>query len=347
MGTDERPPVGTLIERLLSRPQGFNLFQAISLLERAAAHASPVAAGSGEVEAVRLSAVVSLGFQPSDVSAVSVGSATGEAFTLKSPVMSLAGGQGPLPMPFTELLLERKAAKDLATADFLDIFNHRLLAFLYRGRKKHHMGLNWSSLDASSLATSLDSLSALGLASGARSVQGEKSWLRHAGLMSGAPRSLCGLFALLGDRLGVKVDGRQFEGDWQPLERGEVSLLGGSGGNAPRLGRTAVLGRRAWYQSAGIQLEFSDLPLTRLRGFLPGAREHALAGWLISRYVQQELRVELALSPRVTDIQRPVLGKKGGMRLGWTSWLASSPLTGAVTPARLRLSGDVTLTTVH
>jgi hypothetical protein len=38
MGTDERPPAGTLIERLLSRPQSFNLFQAISLLERVAAH---------------------------------------------------------------------------------------------------------------------------------------------------------------------------------------------------------------------------------------------------------------------------------------------------------------------
>lgn len=340
MGTDERPPVGTLIERLLSRPQGFNLFQAISLLERAAPHAAPVGEGTHEPEAVRLSAVFSLGFQPSDVNGVAVGAVTGEAYTLRSPVMSLAGPQGPLPMPFTELVLERKAAKDSATADFLDIFNHRLLAFLYRGRKKHHMGLNWASPEASSLASSLDSLSALGLAVGARGAGGESSWLRHAGLMGGAPRSLAGLFALLGDRLGIKVNGTQFQGRWQPLEPGEMSLLGRRGPNAPRLGRTAVLGRRAWYQSAGIQLEFSDLSLARLRQFLPGAREHALTRWLVSRYVQQELRVELVLRPAPAEIRRPTLGAAGAMRLGWTSWLASAAPASRVAPARLQLSID-------
>lgn len=340
MGTDERPPVGTLIERLLSRSHGFNLFQAISLLERAASHAPAVGEGAGQPEAVRLSAVYSLGFQPSDVASVSTGAATGEAFTLKSPVMSLAGAQGPLPMPFTELVLERRAARDTATADFLDIFNHRLLAFLYRGRKKHHMGLNWASPEASSLASCLDSLSALGLAAGARGASGESAWLRHAGLMGGAPRSLAGLFALLGDRLGVRVGGRQFQGSWQSLEPQELSRLGRVGRNAPRLGRTAVLGRRAWYQGAGIQLEFSELPMARLRQFLPGAREHALTRWLVSRFVQQDLRVELVLRPAAGETARPKLGAASGMRLGWTSWLATGARAGAAMPARLQLSID-------
>src|SRR4051812_46395196 len=112
MGTDERPPTGALIERLASRPQGFNLFQAISLLERALPEAPALGEGTNRPEAVRLSSVVSLGFQPSDVSAVGVQRAsTGEAFTLKSPVITLAGAQGPLPMPLTELVLERKAAR--------------------------------------------------------------------------------------------------------------------------------------------------------------------------------------------------------------------------------------------
>ncbi|MDB5874556.1 MAG: hypothetical protein JWQ07_3998 [Ramlibacter sp.] len=339
MGTDERPPTGTLIERLLSRPQGFNLFQAISLLERAAAHAAPVGGAADQPEAVRLAAVVSLGFQPSDVSSVTAGSPTGEAFTLRSPVMSLAGAQGPLPMPFTELLLERKAARDPATADFLDIFNHRLLSFLYRGRKKHHMGLNWATPEASSLASSLDSLSALGLAAGARGANGETSWLRHAGLMGGAPRSLAGLFAMLGDRLGIRVKGSQFHGGWQTLEPAELSRLGGHGRGVSRLGRSTVLGRRAWYQSAGIQLEFSELPMARLQQFLPGAREHALTRWLVSRYVQQELQVELVLRPAAREVRRSALGAGSEMRLGWTSWLATGPLTARPpTPARLRLA---------
>jgi type VI secretion system protein ImpH len=342
MGTDERPPTGALIERLLASPQSFNLFQAISLLERAAAHEDGEGAQharGADVDAVRLSAVVSLGFQPSDVAGVSRGSPTGEAFTLKSPVMSLAGAQGPLPMPFTELLLERKATRDHATADFLDIFNHRLLSFLYRGRKKHHMGLNWVSPEDSSLASSLDSLSALGLATGARGQHGETSWLRHAGLMGGAPRSLAGLLAMLGDRLGLRVKGSQFHGGWQQIKNSELSRLGGHGHGLPRLGRSAVLGRRAWYQSAGIRLELSELPPARLRQFLPGAREHALTRWLISRYVQQDMEVQLVLAPAARTVPRPKLGAHGDMRLGWTSWLASGPMADAsAAPVRLRLA---------
>ncbi|RYY63573.1 MAG: type VI secretion system baseplate subunit TssG, partial [Comamonadaceae bacterium] len=211
---------------------------------------------------------------------------------------------------------------------------------LYRGRKKHHMGLNWASPEASSLASSLDSLSALGLAAGARGEHGESSWLRHAGLMGGAPRSLTGLFAMLGDRLGLRVKGSQFRGAWQDLQPGETTRLGGRGPGRRRLGRNAVLGRRAWYQSAGIRLELSDLPLERLRQFLPGAREHALTRWLVSRYVQQELQVELVLHVAQRDVRRATLGAAGGMRLGWTSWLATAP-AGTPPPARLRLGiGD-------
>ncbi|MEP6789869.1 MAG: type VI secretion system baseplate subunit TssG [Ramlibacter sp.] len=336
MGTNERPPVGTLIDRLVSRPQGFNLFQAISLLERAAPDVLPVGEGHGQTEAVRLGAVVSLGFQPSDVSSVSMGSPSGEPFTLTSPVLSLAGAQGPLPMPFTELLLERKAARDRATSDFLDIFNHRLLAFLYRSRKKHHMGLNWGTEATSSLAACLDALSALGLAAGAKGPHGESAWLRHAGLMGGAPRSLTGLVAMLTDRLGHKILGTQFCGGWQPLARSEQTHLGIS---ASRLGQTAVLGRRAWYQCAGIEIEFRDLSVPRLKRLLPGAREHALTKWLIGRYVQQDLQVEMVLKPAARDIKRSMLGHAGGMRLGWTSWLVGSQhADAAYAPVRLRVN---------
>ncbi|MBI2771770.1 MAG: type VI secretion system baseplate subunit TssG [Burkholderiales bacterium] len=336
MGTDERPPAGTLIDRLASRPHGFNLFQAISLLERAAPDALPVGEGHGQTEAVRLGAVVSLGFQPSDVATVSIGSPTGEPFSLTSPVLSLAGAHGPLPIPFTELLLERKAGKDRATADFLDIFNHRLLAFLYRSRKKHHMGLNWGTQQTSSLAACLDALSALGLAAGSKGPHGESGWLRHAGLMGGAPRSLTGLVALLADRLGHKVRGSQFRGGWQPLAASEHTQLGVS---CSRLGRSAVLGRRAWYQCAGIEIEFRDLSLPRLKRLLPGGREHALTKWLIGRYVQQELQVDLVLRPVQRDIRRSVLGHAGSMRLGWTSWLAGGTDGQAPhAPVRLRMN---------
>ncbi|HVZ43830.1 MAG TPA: type VI secretion system baseplate subunit TssG [Ramlibacter sp.] len=335
MGSDERAPADSLIARLIARPQGFNLFQAISILERTKPQSPRVGRGYREAEAVRLSALVSLGFQPSDVAQVADGAATGEHYTLKTPVMSLAGANGPLPMPFTELLLERRAQRDFATQDFLDIFNHRFLAFFYRGRKKHHVGLNWDSHAASSLATCLDRLSALGLATGARSPHGETEWLRHAGLMGGAPRSMTGLAALLSDRFGLPVKGRQFRGGWQGLDAGEWSRLGARGVHAPRLGRNAVLGRRAWHQGAGVQLEIAQLTPARLDAFLPKGRDHELAHWLTQRYMQQDVQVELALTPQRPDAMRAQLAR--GARLGWTSWLAPGAHTTELPAARVKL----------
>ena len=342
MGTDERPPAGALVQRLVDRPQGFNLFQAISLLERVSPQLAPVGKGEGQTESVRLSSVVSLGFQPSDVSKVSPGPQDGEAYVLSTAVMSLAGAHGPLPLPFTEMVLERTASRDHATADFLDIFNHRFLAFLYRSRKKHHMGLNWQSPQASSLAACLDSLSALGLKAGVKAPLGETTWIRHAGLMGGAPRSMTGLLAMLSDRLGVRAQGQQFCGGWRNLEPRDVARLTASLPNrAPRLGRSAVLGKRVWDQSAGISIELSGLSLRRLRRFLKGGEEHELVKWMVRRYLQQDVGVEMVLRPEGSQLKPSILGPKEPLRLGWTSWLVGrAPHTATVAPARFKLHDD-------
>lgn len=342
MGTDERPAAGALVERLVAKPQGFNLFQAISLLERASPMLAPVGRGDGETESVRLNSVVSLGFQPSDVSKVSVGREGAEAWTLSTPVLSLAGAHGPLPLPFTEMVLERSAARDHATADFLDIFNHRFLAFLFRSRKKHHMGLNWQSPQSSSLAACLDALSALGLKAATGAPEGESNWLRHAGLLGGAPRSMSGLLAMLSDRLAVTARGKQFCGGWRNLEPRDVARLSGrTPARAPRLGRSAVLGRRVWDQSAGISLELSGLPVRRLKRLLRGGEEHELLRWMVRRYLQQDVGVEMVLRPQERDVRPSTLGEKDALLLGWTSWLVTStPRDGTLAPARFKLQDD-------
>lgn len=66
MGADDGPSGrAVIVEELTARPQDFNLFQAISLLERAAPGAVPVGRSQGprEREAVRLHAFVSLAFE--------------------------------------------------------------------------------------------------------------------------------------------------------------------------------------------------------------------------------------------------------------------------------------------
>lgn len=348
-----------MIDRLATRPQDFNLFQAISLLERAAPDAVAVAVGCAqgprEREAVRLRAFVSLAFEASDVREVGGTASTGEPFTLTTPALSLAGSGGPLPLPFVELLLERRQRRDHATADFLDIFNHRFLAFLYRSRRKHHVALNPQAPSRSSLASTLDAASALGLRTGVRAPDGSALWLRHAGLLGGAPRSMAGLLALLRDRLGVQVQGTQFRGGWLALEPDAFSRLGsgmrlGQGQHPQGPGQPAVLGKRVWDQGAGVRLAFSGLSRQRLHGLLPGGADHALAQWLVRRFMPQDLDVAMTLCLAPGAARSSVLGAANPMRLGWTSWVAGPNFRGALPPvqhtlARQAGNDDTTRTT--
>lgn len=330
-----RSPALALIERLYSQPQGFNLFQAISLLERHAPERAAMGTGVGLDEAALLRGSVSLAFAPSDVVSVQPAATPKDRSTLTSAAMSLAGANGPLPLPFTEMLLQRRPAKDRAALDFLDIFHGRWLAFLYRSRKKHHIGLNWrAGQQDNPVARTIDALSGLGRAEGARGPLGEVARLNHAGLQNAAPRSMLNLLTLLSDRLNLSFKGRQFLGGWQDLDMVDQVPLGRA-----VLGQQAVLGRRAWDAAAGIELIVVAVPMLRLPSLLPGGQDHALMGWLLRRHTQSELQVRLVLQPEAkVSALIPGLGQA---RLGWTSWLTPSTRPDAppsLQPIRTRLT---------
>ncbi|MGI4855705.1 MAG: type VI secretion system baseplate subunit TssG [Janthinobacterium lividum] len=329
LGRDERTPAALVIARLLDDPHRFNLFQAIGLLER---HTSPgarrggLATGDGDGETVRLTGHAALGFQSSDIQRVEVIGAAdgagathrpGATYVLSTQAMTLAGGQGPLPQPYAELLLERLAERDYAMRDFLDIFNHRFIGFLFRSKKKHAPGLNWESLNASPLASCIRAIANFALVGEGG---GDLPWLRHAGLMTAAPRSMTGLSSLLEDRFGLVVRGRQFVGGWLPIEPGDQIRLGmGAALNARR-----ALGHRVWDQAAAIDIAFDGIDLARLRRFLPTGDFHGSLSYCVRRYLPCLIDVYLVLKTGPGARLATRLGGDGAAQLGWTSWLQES-----------------------
>lgn len=312
----------TLPERLLTTPQGFDLFQAISLLEREGVAEGRVEMGaSGGPEAVRLKSHISLGFEPSDVRNISRGAETGEAFTLSTPVLSLSGHGGPLPAAFTELLLERNAVKDFATSDFLDIIQHRLLSLFYLNRKRRRLGLGWASPQASTVARSTSYLCGIDLDRAER--QSHAPWLRHAGLIAGAPRSMTALCALLADRYAIRFEGEQFVGGWQRLEEDELTQLGHPQ-QSPQLGRNAFLGRRIWDQAAAIRLRADDQPIARIMDVLPGGGDHEDFKTTVRAFIPSALRVEVLLTPHTDTLPAGRLSAHASPRLGWNAWMGES-----------------------
>jgi type VI secretion system protein ImpH len=301
-----------ILSQLLRAPHQFNLFQAISLLERAAPDRAPVGTGVGADEAVRLGAQVDMAFSCSDVASIkpnlNANLAPGPAWILRTPALTLAGGQGPLATPFTELLLEQRARRNPAGLDFLDIFNQRLIGFRHRARAKNHLALAPNQLEQAPLLRTIDALSGLGRHQGVHGPAGELGWLRHAGLQNGAPRSMASLLALLRDRLDVPFTGEQFVGGWHPLAPRERARMGA------RMGRS--LGARAWDQAAGMALTAPPLAPGAFASLLPGGPRFALLGWLVARHLPADFTVTLTLR-----LAAPPATRLGTGRLARSAWL--------------------------
>lgn len=345
MAAPVRRSARPLMELLRAEPHRFALLQAARLAELAEPDATPLGEGfDPRDEAVRLKGGLLRGFPASDVAAWEAGG-EGQAPALVSAFLSLAGAFGPLPVPLSELALERARRGDTGIRDFLDVFNHRLLSLFIRAKRAHRPVLQRGRPEDTGFTQLLWALVGLGTP-GLRSsiarrprarMRGhERALLECAGLLNQRPISLHALERLLSHAFAAPVKGVPFVGRWMRLDRDQTTVLGRGGRNA-RLGQGAVLGQRVWDQGAAIRLELGPLPYKRMIRFLPGTETHqalrALLGYALGGMT--EVDVKLILPPRQVPPSRLWSSNpRRAPRLGWTSFLQTRPRT---TP------GEVTL----
>ncbi len=316
----------SLVDQIIENPQSFDLMQSISLLERDAVSNgfSQVGVKDNRPEAIRFSGKTSLIFEASDLSLVKRGSGKGSAYLVQSPLMVLLGTGGAMPEPFTELVMYRNSIKDFSTSEFLDIFHHKFLSLFYLARKKRYQGLSWESPDKSIVAKVSNLLGALGREKKRNQEKREVHWIRHVGLLCGVPRSMVGLLSILKDRFGFEaIDGEQFVGCWYKLESEDICLLDNSS-RAPVLGKNAVLGKKIWDQTAGIKLSIENLSWNSLKNFSPGGKDFLPMKKIIQSYLSRDIRIQILLKPKKSQIKNLKISKKSDNFLGFSSWLKTT-----------------------
>jgi type VI secretion system protein ImpH len=364
MSRPPKPPLPTLE----AEPERFDFFQAVRLIEgRAAARhrpAVPVGAGSNAAdEAVRFKASLASGFPSGDVGGYRPATTPGGKAELSVNFLGLAGAFGPLPTPIAELVQNRRRLRDPeaeAPAEFLDIFNHRLISLMMRVRRSHRLALQPGMPDETAYAQVLLALLGLGTP-GLRPApiddadrNADRGLLYLAGLLNERPVSLHAVERAVAHHLGVPVRGEPFLGGWLPLPPDQTMVLGRRGRNN-RLGTTSLLGCRVWSQSGGIRLVLGPLSLAEFDSLLPTGEAHVRLKRLLGYMLNGEVAVELDLHLVTTEMERwigkrrrkadEVPGPKaplrlgaGGLRLGWKSWLLNEAKTkGKPFEARLTL----------
>ncbi|GAB6178174.1 hypothetical protein JCM16814_30650 [Desulfobaculum senezii] len=249
--------------------------------------------------------------------------------------LGLAGAAGPLPAPYTDVVLERAGARDTCLRDFLDLFNNRLVALFYAsvGAYRPVAGHDCHPAD-SPMAGFVFSLMGMGTpglrqspapdAPGAAGVP-DAVLLRHAALYGAYPKSAAGLERVVADAFGVPARVEEFRGAWLDIEPEDQTRLGVAGANI-RLGENAVLGTRVWEQSAGVTLRLGPLCWEDYRALLPqppGTRRTALEQ-LVAFYVGEGVDVHIALELAAPSAIAPSLGCMGDAWLGWSSFCAAA-----------------------
>lgn len=347
MAPPDRRAGRALADRLAAEAPSFDFHRAVALLELLATNAVPVGDGvDPRREAVRFSAYVGFDFAPSAVQSITVPEdGSDEPARMTTAFLGLAGAMGPLPNAVTEMVLERARRKDKAFKDFLDLFNHRLIALLHRIRRRSRPEIAWTPPDLTPFAERLFALAGLG-EQRLRDRMGvpDRALLRYVGLLAGDQRSMKGLEILLADYFAAPVQVRPFVGRWLTIDPEQRSELGVRGANN-RLGDDLVLGGRVWDEQSCFIVALGPLSFERYCSFLPDGPGHRPLSALVRLFAGEEFDVQLTLRLPAPETRQTMLSHKSGSRLGWTSWLGTPPAPTAQPPKivettlRLRAEG--------
>ncbi|RON08953.1 type VI secretion protein [Pseudomonas brassicacearum] len=308
----------SLSQRLRHDPQAFELLQALLLLEREHPQAESLGSGTApQAEALRLRGPLTPLFAASQVESLT--DETGHKPTLTTPVFGLGGPDGPLPYAYQEWLQQRARAKDYAPAEFLDLFQHRLLSLLYKVLRKHRIAVGFSVPSATPVHAQLRALT--GLLSKSlheRLAIPDAAVLACSALFADGRRSLAGFAAIVREQFELPVELSAYDGAWREIPPASRSRLQPGGRNL-QLGRSAVAGTRVWDEHAGIRMTLGPLTPAQAAAFLPDGEAHADLASLSALYFGPDLDCTLVLLVRGAS---PIkLGRQTPPLLSWNGGL--------------------------
>lgn len=326
----------SLATTLTEEPYQFSFFQAVRLLERLFPKSSPIGQdGDPKQETVRLKGQVSLCFPPSeiyDLELPAVEKAENTEHTEENSdhslpemivaFMGLAGPVGTLPACYTEELVRRARENDPGFAEFLNLFNHRLISFFYRAWEKYRFPVGFERNGQDPFTEYMYHV----VGTGPKPLREEtiipdRALIYYSGLISQSPHSAVAIEAILSDYFGIQVEVEQFVGRWLNLETDDLSRLGT---NANQLGFDLISGSKVWDQQSKFRLQLGPLAFKEFSSFLPTGEAYQPLLEFTKFLAGMEFDFDVQLILQAPEVPDFVLDSRSdNIRLGWTTWLKS------------------------
>src|ERR1700723_563567 len=215
IGTETADLAKSAISKLLAEDAcSFEFFQAVALLQRLNDDRGHVGGfGAPEDEAVRFKANPRLGFPASEIQQLVLEEDGPAEMTVN--FMGLTGPSGVLPYVYSELILERRRAKDPSLASFFEIFDHRAISLFYRAWERSRFHVNYAMGSRDLFSRYLLDLLGLGT-EGLQGRQGieDEALMPFVGMIAMQSRSAQSLEQVLAAYFEVPVEIIQFSGGW-------------------------------------------------------------------------------------------------------------------------------------
>jgi len=150
----------------------------------------------------------------------------------------------------------------------------------------------------------------------------------YGGLFVSQVRTASGLRRMLEDYFGFHVQIEQFIGHWQNLIA-DIRTRMGDGfnrqGQNACLGKSAMLGSRAWIAQGKIRVIIGPLNKAQLAVFAPGTKAFGVMNQLVQMYLGLEQDYEFVMEINRKDLpQRMHIDIKSPPILGWSSWMVGN-----------------------
>lgn len=349
-------PASPLAE-LVRDPFRFDFFQAVRLIKLAAVEGPPTSkrvpasiADQPYEEHVRFRAHVGLGFPANTVFSCGVPPAADtDSNGVGVPEMTvtflaLAGTSGVLPWHYTQLLIDRIREKDFGLRDFLDVFNHRLIAHFYRAWEKSHFYVGYEASRRAG-AKQPDRFTQMlfglvGMGTGGlrhRQAITDEVLLYYAGHFSNRTRSAAALGQIVADMFALPTEIKQFQGQWMRLRLADQTQL--QVGRNNQLGVSAVAGARVWGIEGNIRVRLRVERHEYFQQFMPGGPAYTSVGQTVRSFLGPSFGFDLQIVLSKEEVPRCQLTRAGSVRLGWNTWLFSGAPTRDVDDAVFSCEG--------
>ena len=337
------PALAAALADLEAHPKAWDFYAAV----RAAHAAFPGSPGVGradtpEEEPIRFRQRPSLGFVSAPIVSAGFAESAGRpVYEIEQVFFGAFGPNGPLPSHVTTDAMREASQGRPWLARFLDLFTHRITAFLYRAWESAQPAVSRELGPQDPWPAWIGALYGGGPPEFRDRDALPDDLRRYAsGWLASGRRSAAALEGVMSVVIGRPVTVEQFAPDWLPMADAEQARLGAG---SCTLGVDAALGPRFFSVTSRVRVRTDALDYDTFASLLPDGRRFAAARDAARSLMGLAWGWEL--KPALAEAEIPPMRLDGARRLGWDSWIGAPPGRGDADDLTLR--GDAPISRAH